>query len=391
MKKLGKFILLLDIVLLLTAFFVAYIYQSNKEAHGSNGEEGTVVVEKEKVTPTPTPTPEFTPTNSPITEKPVESNTPSPRKDTVITFTGDVLLTDYMINNYKRSGIKGLLDENLYELLNKADINMINQEFPFSNRGTPMKDKEYTFRTSPQHVNIFQEMGVDIVSLANNHALDYGIDALLDTFTTLDEAGIKYVGAGENKDIARRIQYFNANGYRIAFVGATRVIPVVEWNATDTRPGMLSTYDPTVTCELIKEAKKQADYVVVYVHWGIEHQEKPALYQQNMGKQYIDSGADIVVGTHTHCLQGVEFYKDRPIVYSLGNFIFSRKTTETAMIKLVIDKNGELNLAMYPCEAVKGLTSMVTDVKKIKEFNQYMESISYGIEIDENQILRISN
>ncbi len=387
MKKAKKIVLILDIVLLFVTVGVVGIYFATKEDDKENQVAQSTKPEEQIATNKPVVSESMVP----ATKTPESTVTPTPKKDTVITFTGDVLLTDYMINNYKNGGIRGLLDENLYELLYNADINMINEEFPFSKRGAPMKDKEYTFRTSPEYASILKDMGVDIVTLANNHVLDYGTDALLDTFTTLDDVGIKYVGAGKNIDQAKQIQYFDINGHRIAFIGATRVIPVVEWNATSTRPGMLSTYDPEATCELIKEAKTQADYVVVYVHWGVEHEERPVSYQQNMGKQYIDSGADIVVGAHTHCLQGVEFYKDKPIVYSLGNFIFSRKTTETAMIKLVIDGDGGMQLAMYPCEAVKGLTSMVTDPKKVKEFNAYMESISYDIHIDENQILRKSN
>ena len=384
MKKRGIFIIVFDILLLLVVFAVVGIN------YKTTSKQTTKHIPKQTASPDPG-------TNKPVASKPgipqsaKPEATHTPQKDTMITFTGDVLLTDYMIQNYKRAGIKGLLDDNLYELLSNADINMINQEFPFSKRGTPMKNKEYTFRTSPEYVSVFKDMGVDIVTLANNHALDYGIDALLDTFTTLDDAGIKYIGAGKNLDRAKQIEYIDVNGHRIAFIGASRVLPVVEWYATATRPGMLSTYDPTLTCELIKEAKKQADYVVVYVHWGVEHTERPVAYQQNMGKQYIDSGADIVVGSHTHSLQGVEFYKDKPIVYSLGNFIFSRKTTDTAMVKLIIDESGKLKLAMYPCKAVKGLTSMVTDPKEIAQFNKYMESISYDIHIDEDQILRLSD
>lgn len=387
MRKRSKIILIIDFILVILAFVVLTRYEDKKVNTAYRDSKESTVEE----TPNKAASPDATKPSFSAT--PVVSVTPSPtiKPDTVLTFTGDVLLTDYMINNYKRDGIKGLLDDNLYNLLYNADINMINEEFPFSNRGTPMKNKEYTFRTSPEYVNVFKDMGVDIVTLANNHALDYGTDALLDTFTTLDETGIKYVGAGKDLDRASQIEYFEVNGHRIAFIGASRVLPVVEWYATASRPGMLSTYDPTTTCKLITEAKKQADYVVVFVHWGVEYKDRPEKYQQNMGHQYIDSGADIVVGTHTHCLQGVEFYNDCPIVYSLGNFIFSRKTTDTAMIKLIIDGEGKLNLAMYPCKAVNGLTSMVTDPEEIKKFNEYMESISYEIRIDDDQILRISD
>lgn len=387
MRKRSKIILTIDFILVILAFFLLEYYGDKKTNIVSDVPEQSTVVKHQDETSSEDDT------NPPVSVSPAVTVTPGPtsRPDTVITFTGDVLLTDYMISNYNREGIKGLIDNNLYNLLYNADINMINEEFPFSNRGTPMENKEYTFRASPEYVKVFQDMGVDIVTLANNHALDYGTDALLDTFTTLEEAGIKYVGAGKDLDRASQIQYFEVNGHRIAFIGASRVLPIVEWYATATRPGMLSTYDPTNTCKLITEAKKQADYVVVFVHWGVEYKERPETYQQNMGHQYIDSGADIVVGCHTHCLQGVEFYKDRPIVYSLGNFIFSRKTTDTAMIKLVIHGEGDLSLSMYPCKAEKGLTSMVTDPEEIRRFNEYIESISYDIRIDNDQILRKSD
>ena len=392
MKTAGKIILIVDVLLLFAAFFVARIYWQDKDSKQTKKPPTSVGAESDNVTSSPTnSTSDKTKKPNPTTNLPVETAPPESKQETIITFTGDVLLTDYMINNYKRDGIKGLVDQKLYDLLYNADINMINQEFPFSNRGTPMVNKEYTFRASTEHVKIFKDMGVDIVTLANNHTLDYGTEALLDTFTTLEEAGISYVGAGKNLDRAKKIEYFEVNGYRIAFVGASRVLPIVDWYATSSRPGILSTYDSTITREQIKEAKEQADYVVVYVHWGKEHTERPVAYQRNMGKEYIDSGADIVVGSHTHSLQGVEFYQGKPIVYSLGNFIFSRNTTETAMIALIIDEDGKLNLAMYPCKAEKGLTAMVTDEEEVKKFNAYMESISYDISIDENQILRLSD
>ncbi len=386
MSKASKIVIFLDVLLLVVACAAVYIYDQMQENKTNKVPEQTYVA----VENTNTPTPEMTPVLPSSTPTATITPSPTPRPDTYLTFTGDVLLTDYMINNYKKGGINGLVDDNLYNLLYNADINMIDEEFPFSKRGEPMKDKEYTFRTDPAYVSIFQDMGVDIVTLANNHSIDYGLDALLDTFSTLDAAGIRYVGAGKDSTRAKEIQYFSVNGLNIAVVAASRVIPVVEWNATSTRPGVLSTYDPTATCALIEEAKQKADYVVVYVHWGVEHTERPVEYQRNMGRQYIDSGADIVVGTHTHCLQSVEFYNGKAIVYSLGNFIFSRKTTDTAMIKLIIDGEGEIHLAMYPCKAVNGLTSMVTDAEEIKKFNQYIESISYDIKIDENQFLRMS-
>lgn len=142
------------------------------------------------------------------------------------------------------------------------------------------------------------------MTLANNHAMDYGTDALLDTCDTLDKVGIRRVGAGKNLDEAKAPVILEAQGKKIGFLGASRVIPVASWNATSTKPGMLTTYDPKILVDEIKKLREQCDYLVVYVHWGIERSERPEDYQRSLGKQYIDAGADVVIGSHPHVLQG---------------------------------------------------------------------------------------
>ena len=100
---------------------------------------------------------------------------------------------------------------------------------------------------------------------------------------------------------------------------------------------MLTTYDPKILVDEIKKLRSQCDYLVVYVHWGIERKETPEDYQRSLGKQYIDAGADIVIGSHPHVLQGVEYYKGKPVVYSLGNFIFGSSIPKTALLKVQWD------------------------------------------------------
>ena len=112
-----------------------------------------------------------------------------------------------------------------------ADFFMTNEEFPFSTRGTPAPDKQFTFRVHPEKVKLMQEMGIDLVTLANNHALDYGRDAMLDTIDTLDHAGIRHVGAGKNLAEARKPDVVELNGRTFAFIGATRVYPEADWAA----------------------------------------------------------------------------------------------------------------------------------------------------------------
>ncbi|MFT4006661.1 MAG: CapA family protein, partial [Lacrimispora sp.] len=200
-------------------------------------------------------------------------------------FAGDILLSDHVTAAYnKAGGINGVLDDGLRSEISGADIFMANEEFPFSDRGTAAKDKQYTFRSPTSKVSIMNEIGVDIVSLANNHSLDFGTDALVDTCTALDGAGIKYAGAGPNMDRARQLQTIEVSGKTIGFLAASRVYPDAAWVAGSQKPGMVSGYDPTILLEEIQKAQEACDYLVVYIHWGIERDEKPQDYQRALGK-----------------------------------------------------------------------------------------------------------
>lgn len=308
-----------------------------------------------------------------------------PESNTVnLVFTGDVYIGNYVSMVYDSKGITSVLSEELISRFINSDLAMVNQEFPFSLRGEPMEDKQYTFRVDPKKVSLLTDLGIDVVSLANNHALDYGTDALLDSMETLEEAGITYVGVGSNLSEAKTTRYLKSNGKTIAILSASRVIPVSEWGATSTRPGMFTTYDPTALLEEIKAAREQADVVVVYLHWGLEKKEYPEDYQRVMGKQFIDAGADVVIGSHPHVLQGFEYYQGKLIVYSLGNFIFSQTIDSTALLSIDVDERNGLKYQIIPCTTVNGKTMELTDSEKIQEIYQYLSSISESAVIDDH-------
>lgn len=303
-------------------------------------------------------------------------------------FGGDVLLSDHVLAAYERGGgIQGVLGEGFRNEIGQADVFMVNQEFPFSDRGEQAEDKQFTFRLPPEKVSMFQEMGIDIVTLANNHALDYGTDALLDSCSVLDGAGILHVGAGADLEAAKAWETIEVGEKTIGFLGATRVIPVPEWAATQYQPGMLSTYDPAVLLEQIAMAKAVCDYVIVYVHWGIERDEFPQEYQKTLGRQYIDAGADLVIGSHPHVLQGIEYYQGKPIVYSLGNLVFGSSIPKTMLLK--VEWNGEeTRLTAVPGTSSAGYTRELTDQAERLAFFDYLESISFGAAIDEGGVIR---
>lgn len=297
-------------------------------------------------------------------------------------FTGDILLKNAVVADYKTEGLNSIISEYLETEMNTADLTMVNEEFPFSTRGTQAPDKQFTFRINPSYVSVFKDMGVDVVSLANNHALDYGKDALLDSFTTLDEVGIPYVGAGETKERAEEAIFVESGGRTVGVLSASRVIPVVEWNIENEQPGLFCTYDSTRLVQRIKETKTQCDYVVVYVHWGLERKTYPEEYQRQLAKEYIDAGADLVVGNHAHVPQGIEYYKGVPIVYCLGNFIFNENMVDTYALKVLWDVEGKTTLQILPV----GITNYDTyelEGTKRSEFIEYLESISFNVSIDE--------
>ena len=317
-----------------------------------------------------------------IEENNNSEDTSSPKKVLEMVFTGDVLFPDYFLKAYDEEGITGIISKEPLEVLKKADIAMINQEFPFSTIGEAMADKEYTFRIAPSRVEILNELGIDMVTLANNHTLDYGNDALLETILTLEEAEILYVGAGENLEKAKELKKIESNGLTIGFLGASRVIPVAGWNATENTPGMFTTYDPTALIEEITKAKETCDLVAVYVHWGTERNERPEAYQRELAMGYIDAGADMIIGSHPHVIQGIEYYEGKPIVYSLGNFIFNNTTRETGILKVIVDEKEELNLTLIPC-TMKGSKLEFMEEAAGRKFFEYLTRISYDVTVDE--------
>lgn len=300
-------------------------------------------------------------------------------------FGGDIYLSpEHVLNAYDRAGgIAGILDDALRTEIAAADLFMANEEFPFSDRGSAAPDKQYTFRIPPARLNIMQEIGTDIVALANNHILDYGQDAMLDTCALLDGAGIRRVGAGADLEEAMRLEVMEVKGKKIGFLAASRVIPVSSWAAGKSHPGVLTTYDPTILLKEIEAARDRCDYLVVYVHWGIERNTEPEDYQRTMARQYIDAGADLVAGSHPHVLQGIEYYKEKPIIHSLGNFIFGSSIPRTMLARVELDGDNNAALSIIPATSSAGHTRMV-EAAKWPEFFDYLKEISFDITIGED-------
>lgn len=388
-RKTKKKLLVFDCIAIIFILGVFLFYSLGMDENFGNKkvEKYSILSNKEIVIPwNETVKSAFTLTNK--AESELNGQTAQMEKDKQeihISVVGDVLLSTSPLNKYDQtSTIQSILSDDLVEQMQKDDLTFANVEFPFSLRGHKMPDKQYTFRTDPKRVHILNEMGLDLATLANNHILDYGTEALLDTITTLNHAGIKNMGAGKDLTEAKKPLTLTIKGRTFAFLGASRVIPVYEWNATSEKAGVFTTYDPSLLIEEIKQAKQKNDFVVVYVHWGKEHKEYPEEYQRVLGKQYIDAGADVVIGSHTHRLQGIEFYMGKPIIYSLGNFIFGHTIEQTLLLDLIVDHNNAVQLRIIPCAAKDAYTHAIVEETKKKKFFEYYESISYNISIDKD-------
>ena len=308
-------------------------------------------------------------------------------KTITIDLVGDINLADdwyTMEAATQRGGVSDCISENAQSELATADISVVNNEFVYEDGETPLAGKTYTFGAATENVKLLKIFSADLVTLANNHVYDYGEEGLISTLDTLDDAEIPYVGAGRNLEEASAIKYFVVKGRKIAFVSATEIEKFAKYTkeATENSPGVIKTIDTSLFCSVIAEAKANADYVVVCVHWGIEGKNDFEAEQRRMAEDYVKAGADVVIGGHPHRLQGVEFIEDTPIAYSLGNFWFSTGTIYTTIAQIRIDESGELSLYMIPCIQQNLTTSILTEEAEIDDFYKYVADVSYGVGID---------
>lgn len=207
--------------------------------------------------------------------------------------------------------------------LDKADIRIANLECVIAEGGKVL-DKPWTFRASTDALPLLKNH-VDAVSLANNHAGDYGKAAFAEMLTRLQQASLPYFGGGMDWREAHQPRIIKRKGLKIALLGYNEFFPR-EFEAGEKLPGSAWSEDEQVVYD-IRQVRKQADIVIPFMHWGQEHEPIANDRQRELARLMIDAGADAVVGTHPHVVQDTETYRGKPIIYSLGNFIFDGFST----------------------------------------------------------------
>lgn len=312
--------------------------------------------------------------------------------DFTISFAGDINLDDNTTTTTYLNSVGGdiskCISPEYIKMMNDADIMCINNEFSYSDRGTPLAGKMYTFRANPDKVAYLNELGVDVANLANNHVYDYGEEAMFDTLDTIKGAGIDVVGAGKNLKEAMTPYYATVDGKTIAIVAASRAEKNKKTpQATEDSPGILLCYDTELFVQEIKEAKENADFVIAFVHWGTEYSTVLEDEQLTTGKEYLDAGADVIVGAHSHCVQGMEYYDGKPIVYSLGNYWFNEKKLYTMLLNLHFegdDDEGRITVNVVPGTQIDCQTKIAQNDEERRKIFDYLESISINVEIDDD-------
>lgn len=319
------------------------------------------------------------------------------KKTFSISFVGDINFDpdfNNMVHASEMGGILNCFDERVVSYLNQTDVCVINNEYSIGEEGVgkPLSGKTWTFQVTPDKIDILKSLGADIVSLANNHVFDYGEEGFLSTLDELDKAGMPRVGAGRNLEEAANAQFFIVNGCKVGIVAASRAEKAGDMFtqlATDDAPGVMGTYESADFLAAIEAAKAQCDVLLVNVHWGTEMTTRLEDAQKTMAREYIDAGADAVIGGHPHCLQGMDFYNNVPIIYSVGNFWFNSRTVDSCIITIEIDSQMNITPKIVPLVQKNCESLMLVDYEERRALFDRVESYEpQGVIIDDNGTIR---
>lgn len=302
------------------------------------------------------------------------------KKKTEILLTGD-FYGGYRIEEY-------ILDRNFIELFNdflpfieNANIAITNLEAPLLKNGNPIKKTGPAIKAIPDTIEALKFAGFNLITLANNHIMDFGTEGLLNTLKLCDENEISFVGAGENYQKASQTLYKEINDLKIAFINITEN----EWSTTTNNNAGAHPLNPVSNYYKIQEAKKLADFIIVIVHGGHETYKLPSPRMKVTYRFFVDAGADAVIGHHTHCYSGYEVYKNVPIFYSLGNFLFDSKKPRPESwysgfaVRLYLSQIERLSFEIIPYIQNKHIVGVkiLHDQEKVSFYNEleYLNAI----------------
>lgn len=259
-----------------------------------------------------------------------------------IAFTGDVLLDRGVRQQIQKKGIEPLF-ESVAPLFHSVDATVINLECPVTSVCSPLH-KKYIFRAEPIWTEALSQAGITHAAMANNHTMDQGRSGLTDTNQSLLSAGITPIGYGNSSSESCQPVLIKKGKIKVALYNSV-TLPLENWVYLESSPGVCQQPIEELK-EEIRNFKRQnpESYVVVILHWGVEYQPLPTFTQRKNAHLLIHAGADAIIGHHPHVIQKEEYYEDKPIFYSLGNFVFDQRKPETSQSVIV-----QLNFTTTEC------------------------------------------
>ena len=274
------------------------------------------------------------------------------RRKVTLAAVGDVLLARGVGQYMAKHGAEYPLEKTKAAIADSG-IAFFNLECPLSKRGVAQR-RQFLFRADPALAKMVHAGGFDVACLANNHTLDYGRRAMMDTVEAVRKAGMTAVGAGKDRKDALQVRVVESNGLRVGFIAYTDLPSSGVVRLAD-RPTVAGVNTDEIPAQ-VKKAKEKCDVLAVSFHWGIKYMKRPTERQRKLAHLCIDNGADLILGHHPHVLQTVEVYKDRPIVYSMGGFVWDPKlkdTDKSAIYVFELRKSAAILTKTVPIRIVK--------------------------------------
>lgn len=226
-------------------------------------------------------------------------------------------------------------------LLSSADLAMVNLETAITERGEPVAGKAFHFRSPAESFLALEAAGVDVVTMANNHALDYGPVGMADTFDAIASSRVAVVGIGHNASEAYRPYRRVINGQRVAIFGAVDWLEpalVPSWTATANQPGLAFSINPRPLLDAVAAVRPEVETLIVFMHWGVEQTHCASEEQSSLAQSLLSAGADIIVGSHAHRVFGAGNIGGAFVAYGLGNFVYWREDGESGSSGVLLVK-----------------------------------------------------
>lgn len=302
-----------------------------------------------------------------------------------LVFVGDVML-GRLVNEQLKNKSPQYPWGNTLPIFKKADIRICNLECVISDRGRPWTKtpKVFHFRSDAKNIQVLKEAEIDLVSLANNHNLDYAYEAMYQMLGILDKANIKHAGAGRNYTEALQPAIYRHNQIQIGFISFTDNEP--PWEATEKQAGVfyvpidLNHERAKKLLETVSQTKTEVDLLVISTHWGPNWGYQPQPQHIPFAHALIDAGADIIFGHSCHVFQGIELYKASPILYSCGDFVDDyavdeiERNDESFIFMAEMQDSKLLSLKLYPT-IIRDFQAQLAESRRAREISLKMQRL----------------